>query len=296
MRDIFKRLSIYNVVVGTASTLLFSWAFTMPSFAVDQIFFDDFESGTLDAWTNAATTVWTNSVSKAHSGTRKARIAGNVDLEVLTKEIDGTNLKDVSVSYWFDTSSGWDISDNVQLDWSLDGQNWTNASVITGHDLTPVVEGGEEWVFRSTQLPSEVDGNQFVIRFAAIINGQTDIAYIDDVLVEATVVGSSGAGTPTPQSTVTLAPTVVPSPTVSVTPSVVPTVMATPTPTLAPTSVVTPTGVEEEGAVSDDEGSVDEQPDEGWRSRFVQIFLRAWNKLWGSLWNSFRMATRWLFF
>lgn len=204
------------------------------------IFQDDFEDTTLNAWIVQPTETWTNSVSNAHSGTRKARVSGNVEGAVLRKELPTTGFTDVTVTFWHDTNTGWDLQDLLELQWTSNGgSTWNTVVTLDGDDLTPSIEGAAEWIEHTVALGTEAsNAATFGIRFVATISGASDIIYIDDVQVRGT---STAPVTPTPTVTVTPTPTVTVIPTQSVTPTIQPTVMPTPTPTKAPTPTVAPT-------------------------------------------------------
>lgn len=201
------------------------------------VFEDDFESTTLDAWDSSSDPAWTNGVSNAHSGTRKARVAGNVENASLVKSVSTKGYTNLNLSYWYDTSTGWDSKDSVVVEWSADGSNWNELGVIDEDDKTPVSEGGEEWLQRTHDLAATAEGvDGFMMRFRATISGQGDIAYLDDVIL-------TGEGGDTPAPTVEPTPTTAPSPTSAPQPTSTPQPTSSPKPTSTPqpTSAPKPT-------------------------------------------------------
>lgn len=225
-----------------------AFIFPAPASADTQLFFDDFEDATLDAWVVQPDGTWTNGSSNAYSGTRKARVAGNVEGATLQRNVSTVGNSDVVVSFWHDTSAGWDSQDLLELQWTPDGgATWNTVATLDGDALTPMVEGGEDWIEHTHALPANAGNNGgFGIRFVATISGTTDIMFVDDVRVGGTATGGTQP-TPTavptvlPTATPTVQPTVNPTPTVQ--PTATPTPKATPTvaPTVQPTATATPT-------------------------------------------------------
>lgn len=250
MRELHKlclwRLTTRFFVVVFFSVLLALSTSPVAVFADTTLFFDDFEDTTLNAWAVNPEGSWTNGSSNAHSGTRKARVAGNVEGAILQKNISTAGHTDIVLSFWHDTSAGWDSQDLLELQWTPDGgATWNTVVTLDGDDLTPMVEGGEDWIEHTHTLPANAANNSdFGIRFVATISGTTDIIFVDDVQVRGTTTGG-GQPTPTPTSGVTVTPTAAPTvqPTASPTPTVQPTATPTPkvTPTIQPTVHATPT-------------------------------------------------------
>lgn len=250
MRELHK-LCLWRTTTRFSAVAFFSVLlvlFTSPTavFADTTLFFDDFEDTTLGAWLVQPEGSWTNGLSNAHSGTRKARVAGNVENATLQRSVSTAGNTDIVLSFWHDTSAGWDSQDLLELQWTPDGgATWNTVVTLDGDDLTPMVEGGEDWIEHTHTLPANAANNSgFGIRFVATITGTTDIIFVDDVRVSGTATGG-GQPTPTPTSGVTVTPTATPTvqPTASPTPTVQPTATPTPkvTPTVQPTVHATPT-------------------------------------------------------
>lgn len=231
-----------NYVLGGLLVFLLCFPHAVHAQSVT-LFEDDFEDATLDAWVVQPEGTWTNSVSNAHSGTRKARVAGNVEGAVMQRDVSTVGYTDIVVTFWHDTNTGWDAQDLLEMQWSVDGSTWHTGVVIDGDDRTPLEEGGDEWI-EHVVVPGVLADNQptFGIRFVATITGTSDIVYVDDVHVSGTASGGGGQPTPTPTPTPTVIVTPSPTPTTVVTPT--PTQQPQPTPTQAPqptpTVVVTP--------------------------------------------------------
>lgn len=261
--DSMKRFSLsphylyIGILIGLVSVGFV--ASTRIEAATNDLFSDDFEDATLDAWDATSSPEWTNSAggsAGAHSGTRKARVPGG-DLEpVLIKTVDATGYANLTVSFWYDTSSGWDSRDSLHTEWSSDGTTWNELGVLDGAEaFTPQTEGGEEWVFVSYPLPTGAnDQATLSVRFRAVISGTTDLLYLDDVVISGetdTTVTPQPTAVPTVQPTLepTIAPTQtpqptdVPEPTATPEPTQEPTPTSTPEPTDVPVPTVEPTEV-----------------------------------------------------
>lgn len=229
-----------SYILGGLITLVLCVPYAVHAQSVT-LFEDDFEDATLDAWVVQPEGTWTNSVSNAHSGTRKARVAGNTEGAIMQRNVSTVGHTDVVVTFWHDTNAGWDAQDLLEMQWSVDGSTWHTGAVIDGDDRTPVEEGGEEWI-EHVVLPGALADNQpaFGIRFVATITGTSDIVYVDDVRVSGTASGGGGQPTPTPTPTTVVTPSPTPTTVVTPTPTQQPQPTPTPTPQPTPTVVVTP--------------------------------------------------------
>lgn len=146
-------------------------------------FFDGFESGNFDQWTDGGTTTWqmgTNSTPSAsyptHSGTYQAYCGPANDGKLETDNIDTTNATAVFISFWYkdDDLDAGDFLFNFFSGTSY--YNLYDLETVTGED-TWIYHGG-----RYTGSGLMLNKTNFRVQFNATPeNGE--YAYIDDVQI-----------------------------------------------------------------------------------------------------------------
>ena len=161
------RKNIFGLFFGF---LLVSLAVFPADAATVDLFTDDFEDTTLDAWDAGFDPAWSNASRNAHSGSRKARISGNVENAALSKTVSTEGYTQLELSFWYDSSSSWQHNDSTEVQWSTDGTSWQSLRLLDEDDATPLVEGGEEWGEVSQALPAGAEEQDtLMFRFLATI-------------------------------------------------------------------------------------------------------------------------------
>ncbi|WP_440873666.1 carbohydrate binding domain-containing protein [Thalassotalea sp. PLHSN55] len=148
------------------------------------LFSDDFENGSLvtGGWTNAGSGVTEIALAASYNSTYGARVKNGA---ILTKTLSTLGYDNVSISYDRNTLN-FAGSENLTVQWSVDGSNWTTLEVTQS----------SSWANKQFNLPSAANNQtQLTIQFATNGNRNAEKAFIDNVIVSAEV----AEGEPTPE-------------------------------------------------------------------------------------------------
>ena len=147
-----------------------------------EIFFDDFESGTFEGWIDGgADARFINNENNAHSGTFALRIQDDTSSSTVTSpEIDTTSFNTVKIDFFFKPKRMIDSWEKFHVDISTNGgASFTHIRTWTSQDMTDnswnqgIIDG------------IDVSGtDQFRIRFECEGDTNQDRVFIDDVKVE----------------------------------------------------------------------------------------------------------------
>jgi hypothetical protein len=147
-----------------------------------EIFFDDFESGTFEGWIDGgADARFINNANNAHSGTFALRIQDDTSSSTVTSpEIDTTSFNLVKVDFFFLPKRMVDPRENFHVDISTDGgASYTPVRTWTSQDMTDnswnqgIIDG------------IDVSGtDRLRIRFECEGGTNQDRVFIDDIKVE----------------------------------------------------------------------------------------------------------------
>ncbi len=139
-----------------------------------ELFNDDFESGTLTAggWTNEGSGVTEIATAASNGGTYGARVKNGA---VLSKTLSTTGYENVNISY-DRTTIGFVDSENLTVQWSVDGSTWTTLEVTQD----------TAWASKSFTLPAAAnDQAQVIVQFATNGNRNAEKAFVDNVSISA---------------------------------------------------------------------------------------------------------------
>jgi len=142
-----------------------------------QVFFEDFEDGTLNKWVNDG--AWVSSTQNAKDGSRSAEIDGPVGNHCLTLKgaLDLSEATVATLSFWWLIESGFDYDDWIALD-CWDGDSWVEKAIVRG-DYDPE----NTWLHKEIDLANFLFST-FKFRFRATVSLSLEDGYVD--LIEVT--------------------------------------------------------------------------------------------------------------
>lgn len=172
----------------SSSSVASSSVFSSTSSAAPLLLFrEDFESGTLDAWTESGDPSWTveapaeRQVPGKGSGNRVAhadrcRSAGGCTL-TLKDAVDASGLETLTLRFWRYVDRSLDAGEFLRVD-AFDGTTWNTLAAWTdgsGDD--------DRWHEEEFDLPSQYRTSSFRIRFVTRESSSLEEVEIDDVLL-----------------------------------------------------------------------------------------------------------------
>ena len=162
--------------MGRAAVALV-FAFFSTSLSAGPVLSTGFESGfPPEVAVTGNWTVITSSLA-AHSGSRGANIIGptNPNGDVLTLMWPSVGYQDLTLDLWSKVRDGLESEDQVLVQLSTDGVNWTTLNTWTNMPVG-------DWVSNTFSLPTEADNNpNLAFRFEATLLNASDRWALDDV-------------------------------------------------------------------------------------------------------------------
>jgi len=147
-----------------------------------EIFFNDFESGTWDGWTDGgADAALTSNANNAHSGTYALRIQDDTASSTVTSsEIDTTSFSTIKGEFFFKPKRMTASSEEFHFDISTDGgASFTPVKTWTNQDMTD-----NQWN-RGIIDDLDVSGtDRLHVRFECEGSANQDRIFIDDIKME----------------------------------------------------------------------------------------------------------------
>ena len=147
-----------------------------------EIFFDDFESGTFEGWIDSgADARFINNANNAHSGTFALRIQDDTTSSTVTSpEIDTTSINSVKIDFFFKPKRMVDSWENFHVDISTNGgASYNSIRTWTGQDMTD--DRSNQGIIDGIDVSAT---DELRIRFECEGDTNQDRVFIDDVKVE----------------------------------------------------------------------------------------------------------------
>jgi hypothetical protein len=159
---------------------IFICSATLVSASETVLFSDGFETNDFSAWNDVDQNWFTvNSAPGAHSGNIRAEARGNAisSNNSLVTTISTVDHELIVLSFWYRIDdSGFEVSESMTVDYSLNGADWN--SIVQFEDGDETVG----WVKWEGNLPAEVEGvPSLSIRFTMNAGAASDIFKLDDV-------------------------------------------------------------------------------------------------------------------
>jgi glutamine amidotransferase-like uncharacterized protein len=147
-----------------------------------ETFFDGFES--IFSWSTYGTgNPWIVSTDSPYSGTycARAKQTGAGNSAYLEKGISTAGFTGITVSY-YRMIIGFDVADEFSAQW-FDGTSWHNLEALGSNS-----ENDASYIYKQFVLPNGADNNpNFKIRFMADCGAVSEMAYVDNVRITATL-------------------------------------------------------------------------------------------------------------
>ena len=146
-----------------------------------QIFFDDFESGTLNGWTTTAVSganTWTNTNTNPYLGTRHAQSKPQSTIEpasILERTISTVGYNNINFSY-YRKLIGLDTADEFKVRW-FDGAVWSILEQTGSNSANDA-----SYIYKTFNLPASAANNpNFRIKFECTAGAVSEFCRVDNV-------------------------------------------------------------------------------------------------------------------